>query len=324
MVLLKVTEAPGDTADTYTVVLDTGPTGNVQIDISFDTAQVTVNGKSVSPQALTFTTTEWNLPQTVTVDAYDDTLVEGPHNSVITHAALSTDSVYDGIPIADLNVTIIDNEAADTTPPTFGGLTTATMLTAGVPEIELTWTAADDGSGTAQGDLLYDICMSTTAGACTAGFSVAYTSAAGATGAFKALIVDSVPNRRACLNADCIGEGGANFIDWVLLPGVTYFGPDGTTPIGPANADGIFTFPLNATVGPGGGVWTGLNMATPWTTPGNPATDTCNNWTDSTTGTWGWNGESNPTPPLDYRIIGASNTSAGGCSDLFHLYCVQQ
>ncbi len=49
--------------DTFTVVLNTQPTGNVVIDLdSPDTTEMTI-----SPASMTFTVSDWNIPQTVTV-----------------------------------------------------------------------------------------------------------------------------------------------------------------------------------------------------------------------------------------------------------------
>ena len=56
------------TSDTFTVVLDTEPTGNVVFDLtSANTAEMTV-----SPASLTFLTGNWNAAQTVTVTGVDD------------------------------------------------------------------------------------------------------------------------------------------------------------------------------------------------------------------------------------------------------------
>src|SRR5262249_18301627 len=62
----------GDT-DTFTIVLDTAPTGNVTIGLSSsDTTEATV-----SPASVTFTPANWNVPQTVTVTGVNDNLADG-------------------------------------------------------------------------------------------------------------------------------------------------------------------------------------------------------------------------------------------------------
>ena len=57
------------TGDTYTVVLDSQPTANVTITIGGQTAA----DITAAPSPLTFTTTNWGTPQTVTVTAGNDT-----------------------------------------------------------------------------------------------------------------------------------------------------------------------------------------------------------------------------------------------------------
>jgi len=96
--------AEGGATDTYTVVLNTAPTGNVTITLSPGTQL------SVAPAVLTFTPATWNVPQTVTVNAVDDAIAEGPHSGVITHFAASTDPVYNAIAIPSVTVSITDND----------------------------------------------------------------------------------------------------------------------------------------------------------------------------------------------------------------------
>jgi hypothetical protein len=59
---------------------------------------------------LTFTTANWNTPQTVTVTAVDDSMVEGVHAATITHTAASTDPNFNGIPISGVTTYITDND----------------------------------------------------------------------------------------------------------------------------------------------------------------------------------------------------------------------
>ena len=60
--LASVTVAEDGGTDRYTVVLNTLPVGNVAVMASGDTATFTV-----APPTLTFTISNWNQPQTVTV-----------------------------------------------------------------------------------------------------------------------------------------------------------------------------------------------------------------------------------------------------------------
>ncbi|MCX6779182.1 MAG: hypothetical protein NTU97_03045 [Candidatus Magasanikbacteria bacterium] len=66
----------------------------------------------MSPTTLTFTTANWNTPQTVTITATADTGVEGTETGTITHTATSVDGYYNGISIGGVTVTITDNDVA--------------------------------------------------------------------------------------------------------------------------------------------------------------------------------------------------------------------
>ena len=71
----SVTE--GGNSDTYQVLLNTQPAANVTVNLQLD-GQVT----SDVPNLL-FTPANWNVPQTVTINAVDDTLGESFHNSLL-------------------------------------------------------------------------------------------------------------------------------------------------------------------------------------------------------------------------------------------------
>ena len=72
----------------YAIALDHAPTANVVVSAT-PNAQVTV-----SPPSLTFTTSNWQLPQFFTVTAVDDQAQEGAHTGTVTHAVTSTDATY--------------------------------------------------------------------------------------------------------------------------------------------------------------------------------------------------------------------------------------
>ncbi|WP_199248965.1 hypothetical protein [[Phormidium] sp. ETS-05] len=63
--------------------------------------------------SLTFNAANWNIPQTVTVAGVDDLAADGdiPYN-IITAAATSTDTKYNGINPVDVAVTNTDNDTA--------------------------------------------------------------------------------------------------------------------------------------------------------------------------------------------------------------------
>ncbi len=71
---------------------------------------LTTDGQlSVSPTTLTFTDQNWE-PQSVTVTAVDNLLIEGVHSSVINHTTTSSDPAYDDLTLDNVIVTITDND----------------------------------------------------------------------------------------------------------------------------------------------------------------------------------------------------------------------
>ncbi len=115
-----VTTEGGGTA-TFTVRLNSQPTGDVTVGLtSSDTAEGTV-----SPSALTFTSGNWNTPQTVTVTGIDDAIADGSKGySVVTAAAVSADPNYSGQNPTDVTVTNSDNDVVGFTVTPTSGLTT--------------------------------------------------------------------------------------------------------------------------------------------------------------------------------------------------------
>ncbi|MDH5718046.1 MAG: T9SS type A sorting domain-containing protein, partial [Spirochaetia bacterium] len=106
-----VTEAGA--TDTYTAVLTAKPLSDVTLSIAFDTAQVTINGSSTSPQTLTFTSANWSAAQTVTVAAVDEPLIEtDTHSSTLTHTSTSSDGNFAGLTINTVIANITDNDSA--------------------------------------------------------------------------------------------------------------------------------------------------------------------------------------------------------------------
>ncbi len=106
---LTTTEA-GGTAQ-FSVVLTGAPSANVSIGISSsDTTEGTV-----STSSLTFTTANWNTPQTVTVTGVDDTYVDGNiAYTIVTAPASSSDLNYNGLDPSDVSVTNTDNDTYNT------------------------------------------------------------------------------------------------------------------------------------------------------------------------------------------------------------------
>nr|NCR77171.1 hypothetical protein [Microcystis aeruginosa K13-06] len=101
----NTTVTEGGNTDTYSLVLKTQPTADVTITLTGNN-QITLNSTT-----LTFTTTNWNTPQNVTITAVDDTLTEGNQTATITHNISSTDTNYNGLTLPNVNVSIQDNDA---------------------------------------------------------------------------------------------------------------------------------------------------------------------------------------------------------------------
>ena len=103
----------GDATDTYTIALDTTPSGNVNLQITADAqTQISIDGTNfLNSVAVSLNST---TPQTITVKAVDDTTVEAsPHPGIITHTiSSSADPAYAGLNIPNLTVNITDNDVA--------------------------------------------------------------------------------------------------------------------------------------------------------------------------------------------------------------------
>jgi len=110
--------AEGGATDTYTLQLSRQPTGNVEVAIASD------DQTQVDVTLATFTPTDWNVPQTITVEAIDNTLEDGPRTSFVTHTVSSSDPDYHGLPVtfasssgmpllsdsADLAIGVLDDD----------------------------------------------------------------------------------------------------------------------------------------------------------------------------------------------------------------------
>ncbi len=98
-----VTEAGSQS--TFTVKLRKAPSANVTVAVSSDNS----TEGSVSPSTMTFTTTNWNTPQTVTVTGVSDSLSDGSVNwNVVLNPASSGDSTYNGLANVNVAMTTTD------------------------------------------------------------------------------------------------------------------------------------------------------------------------------------------------------------------------
>ena len=100
------------TSDTYTVVLDTEPAGDVTVTIEGRRG----HGRIAGQELLTFTDQDWDTPQTVTVTAEHDDDAVDEAVVTITHTVSSTDDTdYDGVTADGVAVTATDDDSVGVT-----------------------------------------------------------------------------------------------------------------------------------------------------------------------------------------------------------------
>jgi hypothetical protein len=98
----------GGLTDTYEVVLRRAPTA----DVTLTSTQVITGQLTLTPANLTFTAANWFIPQTVSVSAIEDAVVESPQTITVTYTA----NAAGGYILADtgaISVNVGDNEAAN-------------------------------------------------------------------------------------------------------------------------------------------------------------------------------------------------------------------
>ncbi|MDA0698630.1 MAG: VCBS repeat-containing protein, partial [Chloroflexi bacterium] len=111
----------GSSGDTFTVVLDQAPTGEVSIAVGdgvpwdgthqvlFTTANTTTASGTAT---LTFTSANYYVAQTVTITAVDDSVGEGRHTAVITARVYGGPSSFEGVVATSFTAEITDNDKA--------------------------------------------------------------------------------------------------------------------------------------------------------------------------------------------------------------------
>jgi hypothetical protein len=105
------TSESGD-SETFDVVLSSQPTADVTIPL---TSSDTTEG-AVSPASLTFSSGNWDTPQTVQVSGVDDDVVDGDVSYTIAiEPASSADADFNGLDPADLSFSNADNDVASIT-----------------------------------------------------------------------------------------------------------------------------------------------------------------------------------------------------------------
>ena len=130
---------------TYTVVLDSEPSGGT-VTIGVASGDTTIAG--VTPATLTFTDSNWNVAQTVTVTAVLDG-IDNPNDqrtAAITHTVTATGTDYDGATASGVTVTVNDDDG----PPTLSINSPSVMEADSGATATLTFTVQlkpADGSG---------------------------------------------------------------------------------------------------------------------------------------------------------------------------------
>lgn len=95
------------TSDSYDIVLTKAPTSNVTIAATYP-GDITLGGAG-SP--VTFTPSNWYIPQTVTVQAVNESVQDGTISVSISHSASSSDGDFNGITVESVSVMVVDDDS---------------------------------------------------------------------------------------------------------------------------------------------------------------------------------------------------------------------
>ena len=108
------------TTDTFTVVLDAEPNSDVIVTVNLSDA-----GEASGNSSLTFTSANWDTPQTVTVTGVDDSIIDGTITSTITVAVddANSDNDFDAVADQTVSVDTTDDDVAGFTVDEFEGST---------------------------------------------------------------------------------------------------------------------------------------------------------------------------------------------------------
>jgi len=95
--------AEGEASQPLEVVLGSQPSSDVMVEFLTDDQLVPIS-------STTFTPTNWNMVQTVSVSAVDDAADEGTQTSTITYRIISDDPAFSGLEHPGILVDVIDND----------------------------------------------------------------------------------------------------------------------------------------------------------------------------------------------------------------------
>lgn len=96
------------TTDTFWVVLDVQPAS----DVVFDLTLVDSEESFIDQTSLTFTSSNWNVPQIVSVTGLDDEVIDGSQTNEIRVSInqLASDDFFDSVPDQIIRVTTVDDD----------------------------------------------------------------------------------------------------------------------------------------------------------------------------------------------------------------------
>jgi hypothetical protein len=114
-----VTTEAGGTA-TFQLTLSSQPAQNVTVSVASGDA----SEGTASPAGVTFTTANWNVPQTITVTGVNDDVADGDTAYAVQLSATSTDTGYNGR-TGTVSATNTDNDVAGITVDTPSGVSTS-------------------------------------------------------------------------------------------------------------------------------------------------------------------------------------------------------
>jgi len=104
---LTIAEPAG--SDIFTLTLTSQPNASVSVSLSASNNQCTVSPKTISLNAA-----NWETGVIATVTAVDDLIPDGTQTCLVeTGSTSSTDPIFSGLPVADVTVTVYDNDLAN-------------------------------------------------------------------------------------------------------------------------------------------------------------------------------------------------------------------
>ncbi|TVS10929.1 MAG: hypothetical protein EA424_24505 [Planctomycetaceae bacterium] len=115
--------------DTYSIVLQTVPTHPVHITVTAEYPVLASSNGGETFESSLVVTLDDIAPQTITVMAEDDGLIDGPRIRLITHTVASEDPDYDNIAVRDVAVKVFDNREVVTITSDQAGAQPITSIT---------------------------------------------------------------------------------------------------------------------------------------------------------------------------------------------------